>query len=122
MRPTASAGVAGRGCDSVLETKASKFFGIFGWSEVGFSYFSVSLLTLLIFPQWICYLALLQCLLPAVYVLEHMVSEVPGQGVVYALRECSGLVVAAVFLLPWRRMVQEFFRQDRLLCSALVII
>ena len=23
------------GCDSILETKASKFFGIFGWSEVG---------------------------------------------------------------------------------------
>lgn len=45
------------GCDSVLEMKASKFFGIFGWSEVGFSYFTVSLLTLLMFPQWICYLA-----------------------------------------------------------------
>lgn len=45
------------GCDSVLETKASKFFGLFSWSEVGFSYFSVSLLTLLIFPQWIVYLA-----------------------------------------------------------------
>lgn len=53
------------GCDSVLETKASKFFGIFGWSEVGFSYFSVSLLTLLMFPQWICYLALCNaCCLP----------------------------------------------------------
>ncbi len=46
------------GCDTVLEMKASKFFGIFGWSEVGFSYFSVSLLTLMMFPQWIGYLAL----------------------------------------------------------------
>lgn len=45
------------GCDSVLKTKASTFFGIFSWSEVGFTYFSVSLLTLLIFPQWINYLA-----------------------------------------------------------------
>ena len=45
------------GCDTVLETKASSFFGIFSWSEVGFTYFSVSLLALLIFPQWICYLA-----------------------------------------------------------------
>lgn len=45
------------GCDSVLETKASKFFGLFSWSEVGFSYFSVSLLTLLLFPQWTGYLA-----------------------------------------------------------------
>ncbi|MCM1076667.1 MAG: cysteine peptidase family C39 domain-containing protein [Bacteroides sp.] len=53
------------GCDSVLEMKASKFFGIFGWSEVGFSYFSVSLLTLLMFPQWICYLAACNvCCLP----------------------------------------------------------
>ena len=41
----------------MLETKASSFFGIFSWSEVGFTYFSVSLLALLIFPQWICYLA-----------------------------------------------------------------
>lgn len=45
------------GCDSVLETKASKFFGLFSWSEVGFTYFSVSLLTMLLFPRWICYLA-----------------------------------------------------------------
>lgn len=53
------------GCDSVLEMKASKFFGIFGWSEVGFSYFSVSLLTLLMFPQWCCYLAVCNlCCLP----------------------------------------------------------
>ncbi|MCM1163672.1 MAG: cysteine peptidase family C39 domain-containing protein [Muribaculaceae bacterium] len=46
------------GCDSVLELKASKFFGLFGWSEVGFSYFSVSLLCLLMFPQWTRCLAL----------------------------------------------------------------
>lgn len=53
------------GCDNVLEMKAAKFFGIFSWSEVGFTYFSVSLLTLLIFPQWICYLALCNaCCLP----------------------------------------------------------
>lgn len=53
------------GCDSVLENKASKFFGLFSWSEVGFAYFSVSLLCLLIFPQWICYLALCNvCCLP----------------------------------------------------------
>lgn len=53
------------GCDTVLEMKASKFFGIFGWSEVGFAYFSVSLLALLMFPQWTCYLALCNlCCLP----------------------------------------------------------
>ena len=38
------------GCDSILSLKASKFFGIFGWSEVGFAYFSVSLITLLLLP------------------------------------------------------------------------
>ena len=53
------------GCDDVLATKASKFFGLFGWSEVGFAYFSVSLLTLLLFPEWICYLAACNvCCLP----------------------------------------------------------
>lgn len=53
------------GCDKVLETKASTFFGIFSWSEVGFAYFSVSLLCLLMFPQYAGYLALCNvCCLP----------------------------------------------------------
>ena len=53
------------GCDDVLATKASKFFGLFGWSEGGFASFSVSLLCLLIFPRWECYLAALNlCCLP----------------------------------------------------------
>lgn len=53
------------GCDSVLKTDASSFYGIFSWSEVGFSYFSVSLLCLLIFPQFVGYLALCNlCCLP----------------------------------------------------------
>lgn len=53
------------GCDSILELKASKFFGLFGWSEVGFSYFSVSLLTLLLFPDMLPQLALCNvCCLP----------------------------------------------------------
>ena len=47
------------GCDTVLETKASSFFGIFSWSEVGFSYFAVSLLALLMFPEYTGYLALI---------------------------------------------------------------
>lgn len=45
------------GCDDILDMKVSKFFGLFGWSEVGFAYFSVSLLCLLMFPQYISYLA-----------------------------------------------------------------
>lgn len=53
------------GCDSILEMKASKFFGLFGWSEVGFSYFSISLLTLLMFPSMLPWLALCNvCCLP----------------------------------------------------------
>lgn len=46
------------GCDDVLDTPAAKFFGVFGWSEVGLAYFSVSLLCLLMFPQHIGSLAL----------------------------------------------------------------
>lgn len=53
------------GCDTVLSNKASKFFVIFGWSEVGMAYFSVSLLSILIWPQSIPYLALCNvCCLP----------------------------------------------------------
>lgn len=47
------------GCDKVLDTKGSEFFGIFKWSEVGLAYFSVTTFTLLAFPQHINYLALL---------------------------------------------------------------
>ncbi len=53
------------GCDSILATSASKFFGIFGWSEVGFSYFTVSLMTMLLFPSMLPWLALCNvCCLP----------------------------------------------------------
>ncbi len=53
------------GCDKILATGASKFFGLFGWSEVGFSYFSVSLLALLLFPSTLPALALCNiCCLP----------------------------------------------------------
>lgn len=46
------------GCHSVLNTAGAKFFGIFGWSEVGFGYFGVSIACLLLFPQYVGYLAL----------------------------------------------------------------
>lgn len=53
------------GCDHVLEQKASTFFGIVSWSEVGFSYFAVSLVALLLFPGAIGWLALINvCCLP----------------------------------------------------------
>ncbi|MBO4966398.1 MAG: hypothetical protein J6C81_09125 [Muribaculaceae bacterium] len=47
------------GCHQVLSTKASSFFGIFSWSEVGMAYFSVSLCCLLVFPKYLPYLALI---------------------------------------------------------------
>lgn len=53
------------GCDTILKTSASSFFGIFSWSEVGFTYFGVSLLTMLISPSTIHWLALINiCCLP----------------------------------------------------------
>lgn len=53
------------GCDKILAMKASKFFGLFGWAEVGFGYFLVSTAALLLFPSYIHYLALANlCCLP----------------------------------------------------------
>ena len=53
------------GCDEILKLKASSFFGIFSWSEVGFTYFGVSLLAMLISPHTIHWLALINiCCLP----------------------------------------------------------
>lgn len=53
------------GCDTVLEQKASKFFGLFGWSEVGLSYFFITTLIMLLFPEQLHYLALINgCCLP----------------------------------------------------------
>lgn len=53
------------GCDKILAMDASKFFGLFGWAEVGFGYFLVSTSVLLLFPSYIHYLALANlCCLP----------------------------------------------------------
>ena len=53
------------GCDSILKTSASSFFGIFSWSEVGFTYFGVSLLVMLVSPAALHFLALINlCCLP----------------------------------------------------------
>jgi protein-disulfide isomerase/uncharacterized membrane protein len=46
-------------CNSVLESKAAKLFGMFGWSEIGLAYFSVNALLLLLFPQTVYLLAIL---------------------------------------------------------------
>lgn len=53
------------GCDHVLSLGASKFFGLFGWSEVGFAYFAVNVAVILLFPAHIPTLAILNiCCLP----------------------------------------------------------
>lgn len=53
------------GCDSIMSMKVSKLFGVFSWSEVGFGYFGISLITLLVFPHMWPYLALCNvCCLP----------------------------------------------------------
>ena len=38
------------GCDELARSEASSFMGIFKWSEVGMAYFSVSVLSMLLFP------------------------------------------------------------------------
>lgn len=53
------------GCDTVLEQKASSFFGIFSWSEVGLAYFAVTTIIMLIFPSTLGWLAVINlCCLP----------------------------------------------------------
>lgn len=47
------------GCHTVLGTSAAKFLGLFGWSEVGLGYFSVSTASLLLFPATAPWLALI---------------------------------------------------------------
>lgn len=53
------------GCDVITSSKASKLFGVFSWSEVGFGYFGTSLITLLLFPDmWPALAACNICCLP----------------------------------------------------------
>lgn len=53
------------GCDSIARSDASKFLGIFHWSEVGLTYFGIGLAVLLLFPDMTGTLALINlCALP----------------------------------------------------------
>ncbi|MDL2277238.1 thioredoxin domain-containing protein [Parabacteroides sp. OttesenSCG-928-G07] len=52
-------------CNDVLETDASKLFGILSWSEIGFGYFFANIAILLFFPALYPYLSLVNiCALP----------------------------------------------------------
>jgi protein-disulfide isomerase len=46
-------------CNNVLESKAAKLWGIFGWSEIGLGYFAANVLILLFMPDWVSYLAVI---------------------------------------------------------------
>ncbi len=50
------------GCDVIARSEASSFMGIFKWSEVGLAYFSVSLAAMLLVPQSLPALALINIL------------------------------------------------------------
>lgn len=53
------------GCDTITKSNASTFLGIFHWSEVGFTYFSVGLGVTLLFPHMAGWLAGINiCALP----------------------------------------------------------
>lgn len=41
-------------------------------------------------------------MLPAIYGVEHMVSEIPCTPLVHIVRECAGIIVGAVSVLPVR--------------------
>lgn len=52
-------------CNGVLESKASKLFGIFSWSEIGFSYFISNIWIILFFSASYPYAAIINvCTLP----------------------------------------------------------
>lgn len=53
------------GCDKITKSDASTFLGIFHWSEVGLTYFSVGLAVVLLFPHMTGWLAGINlCALP----------------------------------------------------------
>lgn len=53
------------GCDSITKSDAATFFGVFHWSEVGLTYFSVGMAALILFPWHAGWLAAINiCALP----------------------------------------------------------
>ena len=49
-------------CNNVLESKAAKLWGVFGWSEIGLGYFVANTLLLSFFPHTVSLLAILNIL------------------------------------------------------------
>ena len=52
-------------CNNVLESDASMLFGLISWSEIGLSYFISNILIILLFPQLLIWMAIVNlCALP----------------------------------------------------------
>lgn len=49
-------------CNDVLATKAAKFFGIANWSEIGFTFFSVNTLMVILCPETIFFISVITLL------------------------------------------------------------
>jgi len=49
-------------CNNVLESKAAKLWGIFGWSEIGLGYFFTNVLILAFSPSWVVFIAIINIL------------------------------------------------------------
>jgi hypothetical protein len=49
-------------CNNVLETKAAKLWGIFGWSEIGLGYFTANVLLITFLPSFVGWLAIINIL------------------------------------------------------------
>jgi len=49
-------------CNNVLESDASKLWGIFGWSEIGLGYFTANIVILLFLPHLMLYVAFINLL------------------------------------------------------------
>lgn len=67
-------------CNNVLESNASKLWGIFSWSEIGLSYFISNIVMTIIFPELYGYVTLINiCALPytiwSVWYQKYMVKQ-----------------------------------------------
>lgn len=61
-------------------------------------------------------------MLPAVFVLERVVPEDEGEGVVYAMPQCAGHIVAVVCVLSRRRLsARDFPAEDAVLRDGCVL-
>lgn len=58
-----------------------------------------------------------QCVLSAIYLLEHLVSEIQSEGMVHPLRERAVLAMGALRLLPRRRVVEGYLPDQRRLLA-----